>query len=423
MERPLKVGLYSPFFGTTYGGGEKYLGMTAQVLRDTFPDAEVEIVSPVIPDVPRYETMMGLNLNGIRFRTPVAPGRLKRWASSIPTFGLYRELMMSARIAGLSTDYDLFISMVYVMPAFNRSRRGIIICQFPYTRNLPLTRRDTIPAPVFWLYSLPYRLGRKLILGGGIDDFQQIVCYSDFVSEWIQDYWQRDSVVVNPPIEIPAAEPDWAAKKPWIVSVGRFFTGGHSKRHDLMVEAFRNLCDAGLEGWELHLAGSVHWKIQDHVDYFERTRERARGYPVTLHPDAPREVVQDLYQRGSIYWHASGFGVNGQTHPAELEHFGMTTAEAMSHGLVPVVVGVGGQPEVIEEGISGFVWSDLATLSARTGRLISDPDLRRAMGGAARSRSRRFSVEEFRRAMIDVVRPPLEEIQAERAARSSSRAD
>ena len=50
---------------------------------------------------------------------------------------------------------------------------------------------------------------------------------------------------------------------PWperrlILTVGRFFTGGHNKRQDVVIEAFRRMQDLGLEGVELALAGSIH---------------------------------------------------------------------------------------------------------------------------------------------------------------------
>src|SRR5215475_1999551 len=67
--RTLRIGIYSPFFGSTVGGGEKYLGVTAEALRDAFPKASIEIMSPVPADQARYEAMLGLNLQNITFRS------------------------------------------------------------------------------------------------------------------------------------------------------------------------------------------------------------------------------------------------------------------------------------------------------------------------------------------------------------------
>jgi len=59
--------------------------------------------------------------------------------------------------------------------------------------------------------------------------------------------------------------------------------------------------------------------------------------------------------------------------PAAQEHFGMTTAEAMGYGAVPVAIGSGGQPEVVDDGVDGFLWRDVDQLKAKTRALVDDP--------------------------------------------------
>jgi glycosyltransferase involved in cell wall biosynthesis len=406
--RSLKIGVYSPFFGTTVGGGEKYLGATAEVVRDEFPEATVEILSPVPVDLERYRQMLGLDLHGVRFRTSnVRPGHIKRALARIPALRRYRDLFVSAQLVGATADYDLFISMVYVLPAFNRARRGVILCQFPYDRNG--TRQ--VEGILRKVYTVPYNCLRRSLFGGEVDDFQLVICQSEYVRSWVRELWQRDPLVVNPPIDVPIEEPDWDAKRNIVCSVGRFFTGGHSKRHDVMVEAFRGLCDSGQRGWELHLVGSLHRDRRADVEYFNRVKQLSEGYPVQIHADASLEQVQDLYRRSAIYWHAAGYGADADLEPAALEHFGMTTAEAMGYGAVPVAIGLGGQPEVVEDGVSGFLWTYLGQLRARTLRLMSDPDLRRQMGEGARRRSCRFARSEFRRRMTDALRPVVRDLE------------
>jgi glycosyltransferase involved in cell wall biosynthesis len=412
----LRVGIYSPFFGSTLGGGEKYLGVTAEAVRDAFPEAAVEIVSPVPVEVELYERMLGLDLHGITMRsTNGRPGRLKRLAARIPTLRLYRDLLVSAQAASSTAQYDLLISMVYVLPAFTRARRSVMLCQFPYERRLHI-ERPRLPPSLFKLYLWPYWRLRRAVFGGEVDGFQLIVCQSEFVREWVRRLWERDAAVINPPIDVPEQEPDWPSKEKLILSVGRFFTGGHSKRHDVMVQAFRQICDEGEEGWELHLAGSVHRDRAADREYFDRVVSEARGYPIHIHTDVPGEQVQGLYRRASIYWHAAGHGADAERHPAALEHFGMTTAEAMGHGAVPVAIGRGGQTEVVEDGVTGFLWESIPALKRRTLELITDSELRLRMGRAARRASFRHARPEFKRRMADALAPLLAD--ARRARRS-----
>jgi glycosyltransferase involved in cell wall biosynthesis len=68
------------------------------------------------------------------------------------------------------------------------------------------------------------------------------------------------------------------------------------------------------------------------------------------------------------------------------EVFGWMIAEAMAHGRPVVATRVGGIPELIEEGLSGYLVSrgDTAAMSERILRLLSDPELRRRMGATGR---------------------------------------
>lgn len=399
----MRIGLYSPFFGSTLGGGEKYFGMAAEVMRDAYPDAEVEILSPVPVDVARYERMLGLDLHGIAFRSTNASGAgWRSRLSRIRTLRRFRDLVVSRQAAQATARYDLLLNMVYVLPATTRARHSIILCQFPYDLHQRLAGDDGFAGRA----PLRRRLVRRLLLGRELDAFDAVIAQSEYTRGWVRRLWSRDAAVVNPPVEVPAEEPDRAAKRPVILSAGRFFVGGHSKRQDLLVEQFRALVEGGgAEGWELHLVGTVQHQDARDTAFLERVRALAQGLPVHIHVDAPHELLHDLYRQASIYWHAAGYGVDARRRPAELEHFGMTTAEAMGHGAVPVVIAAGGQPEVVEDGVSGLLWSTPDELRERTLELIADPDRRAAMGAAARRRSLGFSVAEFRRRLRAAVEP------------------
>lgn len=390
MGRALKLGLHSPFFGSTLGGGEKYLGVTAEALRDAFPGHSLEIVSPVPVDRELYERMLGIDLAGITLREEGTAG--SPWLRRLNRLGSLRRLRnlaLAYQALRASRRFDLFITMVYVIPAMSRARRGVVICQFPYQ-----------------LSSRPW----SRVFAKELGNFELVVCYSQYVRGWIQDYWSRDAQVVTPPIDIPDAEPDWNAKQQVILSVGRFFTAGHNKRQDLMVRVFRELCDEGLTGWRLQLAGPVH-RDGPNAGYFESVVELARGYPVDFHTEASHLQLQALYAEASIYWHAAGFGVEPQASPINLEHYGMTTAEAMGHGLVPVVIAAGGQLEVVRDGVDGFLWHTVDELKARTKALVEDPGRRRGLGEAARERSRQFDRPRFKREIVAALAPLIKEIE------------
>ncbi len=74
----------------------------------------------------------------------------------------------------------------------------------------------------------------------------------------------------------------------------------------------------------------------------------------------------------------------------------LVACEAGLRGLPAVVTRRGGLPEIVEDGVTGFIVEAQRPdqLADRLERLISDPDLRRTMGGKARERiAERFSQE------------------------------
>ena len=86
-----------------------------------------------------------------------------------------------------------------------------------------------------------------------------------------------------------------------------------------------------------------------------------------LRLDVSREELLDLYSRASLFWHAAGYGQDERRHPERLEHFGITTVEAMAHGAVPLVYPAGGPAEVVEDGVSGRWWRTPGELVERNG--------------------------------------------------------
>ncbi len=80
----------------------------------------------------------------------------------------------------------------------------------------------------------------------------------------------------------------------------------------------------------------------------------------------------------------------------------------MGAGCVPVVINKGGQPEIVEHGVSGFLWNTLEELNDYTRLLMRDEELRRQMSEAAKGRAAHFSREKFVQRFMKLLRPLLE---------------
>jgi len=225
-----------------------------------------------------------------------------------------------------------------------------------------------------------------------LDTYDGIWANSEFTRSWIRNYWGRESEVLYPRIDTEVFRV--AEKTQKILSVGRFFAGSHNKKHLVLIQAFRELVDAGLQGWELHLVGG-RAAGDSHDEYMNQVYHLANGYPVVIHLDLPFAKLVDLYAESTIYWHASGYGEDEGQAPIKFEHFGITTVEAMASGCVPVVIGKGGQPEIVSHGENGFLWTTPSELKSMTQTIIQNPQLCQKLSAAAIDRSKFFDKEHF----------------------------
>jgi glycosyltransferase involved in cell wall biosynthesis len=91
-------------------------------------------------------------------------------------------------------------------------------------------------------------------------------------------------------------------------------------------------------------------------------------------------LVRDLYARCDVF-----------VLPTTADMSSWAALEAMATGRPVIVSGVGGIPELIEDGVTGFLISpgDRKTLAARLRILLDNGDLRREMGHAGRRRVER----------------------------------
>lgn len=248
-----------------------------------------------------------------------------------------------------------------------------------------------------------------------LDTYDRVLANSVFTQRWIRTYWHHDADVLYPPVGLRTpADPDHpgAGKLPLILSVGRFFAAerGHSKKQIELVRAFRLLRDRaraqaipGVDDWSLHLVGGCSDADRPYLD---DVRAEAAGLPVELHVDASGDEVDRLYRSACIYWHAAGFGEDAEAHPDRMEHFGITTVEAMSAGAVPVAFGAAGPLEAFTHGVEGFHFHTLEGLADHTVTLWRHPALLARMRIAAIATAHDFGMDAFGervRAVVDDV--------------------
>jgi glycosyltransferase involved in cell wall biosynthesis len=113
-------------------------------------------------------------------------------------------------------------------------------------------------------------------------------------------------------------------------------------------------------------------------------RMLSRGMPVDYVYGMPREEVYRTYGRGKVL-----------VLPSEIEATPLVIAEAAVAGMPVVVSDVGGHPELVQDGVSGFIFplADRDVLADRIVRCLTDAALAERLVGGARSFMDRFTID------------------------------
>ena len=349
------LGLYTPF-PLEPGGGERYLLSVAEAFRGEF---EIFLITPEQQTTDRVQ------------------GLARELDVQVDHVVLLDWKRASRRAL---SDVAIVMSNEALPPVPALGLRNFYLCQFPFpTDPNELTRR---------LAHWPH--------------YERVVVYSEYSKGHLRQNLtkipasERPIHIIHPPVNPVPATSDSGRRKPGaILSVGRFFFDGHSKRQDELITAFRQVRGTGLS---LHLAGTVHADARSRAMY-DLCRELAEDLPVTFYPNATRAELGDLYQQADCYWHGTGLGADRETQAEKFEHFGITVVEAMASGCIPFVLNHGGPASIVTPGQDGWIYRNPAELAEMTSRFLANTDHDQAnrMRAAAQQRARDYSFEVFRR--------------------------
>lgn len=187
-----------------------------------------------------------------------------------------------------------------------------------------------------------------------------IIVNSYFTKRVVDREYGINAIVVYPPI----TQVKSSKKQKIILSVGRLEPSLNVKRQDALIEAFR-LVSPDLPGWRLVLAGA-----SNNNGWLRELQSRAIGLPIEFVTAGSFSKIQKLYSKSRIYWHANGYGIDEEEKPELTEHFGISIAEAVSAGCIPLVVGKGGVPEIVSD--IRYYWESIEELVTRTQQAVAN---------------------------------------------------
>jgi L-malate glycosyltransferase len=290
--------------------------------------------------------------------------------------------------AALSEPYEMFINFTHGIPPFCHAPAGMLMVLFPFHErpSLEIEKHHVHDAFLWKQLKGAYHSWEW---NERLKTYQLKAANSRFSREWATRRWGVDCEIIYPPVDTTVEPRD---KSDVILSVGRFTASGHSKKQLEMLTAYESL-GGSRRDWKYVTVGGVSPAIEDQK-YFEEVSRRASDCCATAMANVEHNELKELYGRAKVFWHGAGYG-ESENCPELSEHFGIATVEAMSAGCVPIVINRGAQPEIVEHGISGFVWNTFEELGGYTEQVMCDERLRLEMSKAARGRASDFSRARF----------------------------
>ena len=384
----LRISIYNEPAGSGIGGSEFVAALLAEALAAR--NHEVSLFHRVRSlTVEKLAANSGTRLDNVRLHYVAKPNSQPEGLRYNP-LAHYRETQKIQ--AELSEGYDIFIAIVHDVPPFSHAKKGALIVLFPLPSAPYVKPEGGLDAtlarkrPGKYIYQ-SWAWKRRM------ESYGLKTAISDFSRTWTKRRWGIDCTVVYPPVNTSFNPVE---KEKLILSVGRFVVRGygHRKNQEEMLEVYGRMQSEGPVDWKYFSVGGLEL-TPEHQIYFEQLSALAAQSGATVAANLPRSELTSLFERASIFWHAAGYGLDQNVEPTLVEHFGISTVEAMAAGCVPVVINKGGQSEIVEHGVSGFVWDTLDELKNYTMRLISDDNLRLQISAAARKRAQTFSSEMF----------------------------
>lgn len=345
----MKALIVGPYFDTL-GGGERYALSFASVLKKQGYDVEIAWNEKDI--LSKAEKRFGLKF-------PFTINSQAHQFFSSPSSLIKRFLF--------TRQYDLIFWVSDGSLPFLFSKKNLIHFQVPFKK-----------------VSGNYFINRlKLIF------INKLIYNSDFTRQFIEKSLpKRKGITLYPPIDTSSFKP--GKKENIILSVGRFDSPSHPKRQDILIKAFKQMQTKQKNDYRLIIAGGL--KGDDKI--IKDLKKQADKSNIDFKVNLSFKELSKLFSSAKIFWHAAGYGIDEMKHPDKMEHFGMTTVEAMSAGIVPAVINKGGQKEVVNSE-TGFLWDSVSQVVGQTLNLINSEKNRQTYSKKAQERSKLFSLKSF----------------------------
>lgn len=278
-------------------------------------------------------------------------------------------------------NYDLFFYCSKGLLTGN-AKKNIAIIHFP------MDKKESFPT--YKKYPFLKFIAQKTDLNY-INKYDYFIPNSNFTKYWLQQKWNiKDNKiqVLYPPVtKIKKTE---EKQKDKILICSRI---EKSKKIDKLIYAYTK-SNFLSKNTKLIIAGSTKNESPEYVKYLQNINPSVE---FIFNPS--REKIEDLYASSFIFWHAKGYE---ELDPYQMEHFGITTVEAMSAKCIPIVINKGGQTEIVTDKC-GFRWNNLDELIKYTEEIYSGKLDISSMQKNCVERSNLYSKENYQKKLLTFI--------------------
>lgn len=240
------------------------------------------------------------------------------------------------------SNFDIIITSAtgaYFPNSLNKkSAKLICYCHTPprYLYGLPTARKFTQNKVIKFLVDIVNHFLR-------LSDFKysqnvdQYIANSKTTAARIQKFYRRDSVVINPPVDLPKNLPPTTYHLP-----SYFLAGGRlaqAKRFDIAIEACNQL------GLKLKIFGRDFSGVLDKL-------KQISGPTIEFVGEVDQAKKAKLYQNAQAFIFS-----------ADQEDFGIVPVESMAYGCPVIAYRSGGVTETVVEGKTGVFFNNLTSKS------------------------------------------------------------
>ena len=371
MKKNLKATLYDPYLDTL-GGGEKHILSILKVLEDEGYEINIFWKQSLQSQIEnRFRLQF---VNRLKFLPNIFNPLFNPEGSRNPQGFIKKFIALK--------DFDIFFYVTDGSYFFSSAKKNFVFCMVPDKK----------------LY--------KLNLFNQLKTFNyRYIANSYFSQSWLRR-WGIKSEVIYPLLnkEFIDLKVEGLQKENVILSIGRFYSHLHSKKQSVLINLFKKLKQLNpmFKDFKLIIAGGLK---EEDKPYFNKLQSMIKNHPdITLKTNLSYDQLLEFYRKSLIYIHLTGYDVDEDKHPGQVEHLGIAPLEAMASGCLTYSYNAGGPKEIITDGKNGFLFNTQEELVKKMSSIVSNPTLQTQVKKRAKQFVQdNFSYEIFKKRVKEVL--------------------